>query len=258
MSRIVTFSLKIDPLLQSPRKIWVYLPNSYAKTTKKYDVLYMFDGHNLFFDKTATYGKSWGMKEYLDKHNVDLVVVGQDCNHTGNTRLDEYCPYPAIKPKWLDQAINPLGEITAKWFVHVLKKECEKRFRIYSSRNHVGIAGSSMGGLMSAYCISKYNNVFSKAACISPALYFCDKELFTLIEKTSFKSSRIYMDLGSEEAKNKKTFVSRMNTLLEMNHLFTNKRCETYPHLVVDGTHSESSWETIVPVFLEFLYPHLF
>ena len=75
MSRVEEFTLDISPLTQSPRKIWVYLPNSYDSTKKKYDVLYMFDGHNLFYDEYATYGKSWGIKDFLDKNNIDLVVM---------------------------------------------------------------------------------------------------------------------------------------------------------------------------------------
>ena len=39
----------------------------------------MFDGHNLFSDKTATYGKCWGIREYLDSRHLPLVVIGQDC-----------------------------------------------------------------------------------------------------------------------------------------------------------------------------------
>ncbi|MBR2067442.1 MAG: alpha/beta hydrolase [Solobacterium sp.] len=259
MGKIKTFTLDISPLSQSPRKIWVYLPNSYTKTKKKYDVLYMFDGHNLFFDETATYGKCWGLKDYLDKMNLDLVVVGQDCNHEGNLRLAEYCPFPIKKkPKWVKEELDYYGDFTAEWFVKVLKKECEKRFRIYKSREHVGIAGSSMGGLMAAYCITKYNSIFSKAACVSSAIYFCQEDLFQCIQKHSFKDTRIYMDLGSEERKQKNDLAIALDGLLEMNHLFAEKRCETYPHLVVKGTHSESSWESIVPLFLSYLYPHLY
>ena len=48
------------------RKAYIYLPDSYEKdTTKHYPVMYMFDGHNVFFDEDATYGKSWGMYKYL-------------------------------------------------------------------------------------------------------------------------------------------------------------------------------------------------
>ena len=74
MSEVIQFEVPIKPFTQSPRKIWAYLPDSYtANTKKKYPVLYMFDGHNLFFDDVATYGKSWGIKDYLDKAKLDLT-----------------------------------------------------------------------------------------------------------------------------------------------------------------------------------------
>ena len=104
MSEVIQFKLPIEPFTQSPRKIWAYLPDSYtANTKKKYPVLYMFDGHNLFFDDVATYGKSWGIKDYLDKAKLDLVVIGQDCNHINNGRMHEYCPVKPVKVKgWED------------------------------------------------------------------------------------------------------------------------------------------------------------
>lgn len=254
MGTIKTFTLDISPLSSPKRKVWVYLPNSYKKTEKKYDVLYMFDGHNLFYDEVATYGKSWGIKDYLDKSNIDLVVVGVDCNHEGEKRMDEYCPLEVIKTSWLKIPIKPEGDITGEWFVKVLKPYCEKNYRIYKDRNHVGIAGSSMGGLMAAYMISKYNNIYSKAACVSPAIYFCEKPLHQLIDSTTFKETRIYLDYGSEEFRNKKMMTLGMNSLLELNYAYTKKGCITYPNLVVNGTHSEASWETIFPKIIEFLY----
>ena len=55
------------------RRAYIYLPESYdTECEKRYPVLYMFDGHNVFFDSDATYGKCWGMKEYLDEYIGDL------------------------------------------------------------------------------------------------------------------------------------------------------------------------------------------
>ena len=254
MGKIETFNLDISPLSSSPRKIWVYLPNGYDKSNKKYDVLYMFDGHNLFYDDVATYGKAWGIKEYLDNNNIDLVVVGQECNHEGEKRMDEYCPLEARQTRWLKEPIKPEGDITAEWFVKVLKPTCEKKYRIYKDRRHVGIAGSSMGGLMSAYVIAKYNNVFSKAAIVSPAIYFCEKPLIELIRQTEFKDTKIYLDYGSDEFRNKQRLATAMDSLLQLNYEYAKKGCNTFPNIVVNGTHSEASWETIVPLFIEYLY----
>ncbi len=255
MSEIKTFTLSIKPLKQSPRKVYIYLPNGYNEKRKtKYDVLYMFDGHNLFLDSVATYGKSWGIKDYLDRANIPLVVVGVDCNHTGKKRLDEYCPLPVLEDSWI-QPIYPQGDITADWFVNTLKPYCEKNFNIYSDRKHVGIGGSSMGGLMSLYCIAKYNDIYSKAACVSPTMDICLDELINLINQSEInKNTKIYMDFGSQEVKRKDRFAFCMDELLQINHAFSNHNCSTYPNVVVGGTHSEASWETIVPIFIEYLY----
>ena len=58
------------------RKAYIYLPETYEKNPgMRYPVMYMFDGHNVFLDEDATFGKSWGMKKFLDDHPRDLIVV---------------------------------------------------------------------------------------------------------------------------------------------------------------------------------------
>lgn len=258
MGRVEVFELSVAPQGESPRKVYVYLPNSYDRTKKKYDVLYMFDGHNLFSDETATYGKSWGIREYLDQTGLDLVVIGQDCNHTGSKRMDEYCPLPAER-LWGEKPIYAEGDVTADWFVNVLKKECEKRYRIYKDRKHVGIGGSSMGGLMAQYMIAGYNRVYSKAACVSPAHYFCLSALKNVIAEAEYdENTRIYMDLGTKERSNTEELVLSIDLMQELCHMYEERGCHTWPHLVMGGSHNEASWETIVPLFLQFLYPELY
>mgnify|MGYP000001902938 FL=1 len=82
------------------RTIHVYLPEDYYDSDEQYPVMYMFDGHNLFYDHDATYGKSWGLKEFLDTYDKKLIIVGIECNHEGQKRLSEYCPYQ-IESKYL-------------------------------------------------------------------------------------------------------------------------------------------------------------
>lgn len=258
MSEVIQFEVPIKPFTQSPRKIWAYLPDSYtANTKKKYPVLYMFDGHNLFFDDVATYGKSWGIKDYLDKAKLDLVVIGQDCNHIDNGRMHEYCPVKPVKVKgWEDT--KKRGDITAKWFAEVLKPYCEKKFSVYSDRNHVGIGGSSMGGLMADYMATQYSDVFGKFACISPATEFGKNECLKLIHHCTLHSNtRLYRSFGANEIKNRKTEMKMINTLLELSNAFTAKGGNVYNRIILNGTHSEATWETIVPECIDFLFPEL-
>ena len=64
------------PCFQDMRMLHIYLPEDYEKETRHYPVLYMFDGHNLFYDEDATFGRSWGLKRWLDEHTMPLIVVG--------------------------------------------------------------------------------------------------------------------------------------------------------------------------------------
>ena len=81
------------------RTLHIYVPEQ-CSIKNPASVLYMFDGHNLYFDHEATYGKSWGIKEYLDQKNARLMVVGLECNHEGNERLSEFTPYDFYEDEW--------------------------------------------------------------------------------------------------------------------------------------------------------------
>ena len=77
------------------RGVYVYLPESLKYDSgRRCPVLYMFDGHNVFFDSDATYGKSWGMKEYMDYTQTQVIIAAVECSHSpDHGRLKEYSPY---------------------------------------------------------------------------------------------------------------------------------------------------------------------
>ena len=89
---IEKLNVYIQPL-ESWRTMHIYLPQNYHNSDERYPVMYMYDGHNLFNDQDATYGKSWGLGEFLDRYDKPFIIVGMECNHEGNERLNEYCPY---------------------------------------------------------------------------------------------------------------------------------------------------------------------
>ena len=74
------------------RPLHIWLPEGYFHTEERYPVMYFFDGHNLFSDEDATYGKSWGFREFLTGWPKNMIVVGIECGHEGYERLSEYLP----------------------------------------------------------------------------------------------------------------------------------------------------------------------
>ena len=70
---------------EEERRAYVYLPTMYeADPDRRYPVLYMFDGQNVFFDSDATYGKSWGMADYLDYTDTPVIVAATRSGRAGS------------------------------------------------------------------------------------------------------------------------------------------------------------------------------
>ena len=79
------------PVKNANRPLHIWLPDDYYDCFDFYPVMYFFDGHNLFLDEDATYGKSWGLREFMEGWEKELIIVGVTCSMTD--RLVEYCPY---------------------------------------------------------------------------------------------------------------------------------------------------------------------
>ena len=235
---------------EKTRRVYLYLPDSYEKEpTKRYPVMYMFDGHNVFFDSDATYGKSWGMNKYMQTSKKQLIIVAVECNHEGNCRLQEYAP--------VNFENATLGKIKGKgrnymqWLVGTLKPFIDANYRTLPDRNNTIICGSSMGGLMALYGACVYNHVFQRAACLSPSIWVDPGKMLELVARAHIRNDTcIYMDYGSEEMFN---HAANGEALISMSHLLLTKRVNLALRVVPGGTHSESSWEKQIPIFMDCL-----
>ena len=248
---VIKWNVTVPPLTGDvPRRGYVYLPEGYDRDPKKrYPVLYMFDGHNVFFDEDATYGKSWGMKEYLDAAGTELIVVGIECNSEGWRRLNEYSPVDFYYEQ--TGSIKGQGKIYMDWLVNTLKPQIDATYPTLTGREDTLIAGSSMGGLMSLYAACYYNHVFGRAACLSPSLWIEPKKVMALLEAgTPEPDTCIYMDYGTEEMPNHPQ--SRM-LLQKAVALLLEKQVRLTFRIVPGGSHCEASWEKQIPIFMKCL-----
>lgn len=234
------------------RRLHIYLPDDYYVSDERYPVMYMFDGHNLFFDSDATYGKSWGMKTFLDGWEKKIIIVGLECSHEGNARLTEYCPY------YWDSFAGPVygtGEKTMDWMVSELKPMIDREYRTWAHREATGIGGSSMGGLMSLYAAICYNDTFSKAACVSSAISFCGKELRSAIaDHDLHPDTKVFLSWGSAEAGSARGKAIANACNRSMNDHLYKKGCQPYMYRQIGGRHCEADWEKQVPLFMNWLW----
>mgnify|MGYP003003687264 CR=1 FL=1 len=181
------------------RNTFVYLPDDWQSSGRRYPVVYMFDGHNLFFDSTATYGTCWGLKEYMDAH-PQAIIVAPECNHEGNARLEEYSPYDFV---WQEYDIKGRGKAYLDWMVQELKPLIDAKYPTLPDRENTAIGGSSMGGLMSLYALLQYNDTYSRAAALSPSIWVAPDKLAGLVGRAKLEPGTVlYMDYGSREMGN--------------------------------------------------------
>ena len=235
------------------RKVYVYVPEGEGP----FPVLYMFDGQNLFDDEEASYGKSWGLRKYLEESETPLMVVGAECNHPPEEdecggRLSEYSPFDFDDPWFGD--IKGRGKITMDWYVKELKPYIDDNYPSIPEREYTFISGSSMGGLMTIYALCRYGKYFSRGAALSPSVGFSPEKVMEMIDKTRFrKGTVLYMDYGEKELRyrnSKKVFGQVAAKLIEKNVLLESR-------IVPDGEHNEASWERQVPFFMDTLFYNL-
>jgi len=234
---------------EQPRRLYVYLPRGYERSETRYPVLYMFDGHNVFYDSHATYGKSWGMKEYLEKSKRSLILVAIECNPEGFRRIFEYSPWDFYGSGIGN--VEGLGKVTMDWMTQTLKPAIDANYRTLADREHTLIAGSSMGGLMSIYAAVQYNAVFSRAAALSPSLWVSPKRMKDLIRSQPLAApTRIYLDMGSGETEGDE----RMRiALFETAKALTRAGAEVAADVIPGAQHCEADWEKRIPAFMKYL-----
>lgn len=250
----------IYPIKGKNRPLHIWLPDDYYESVDFYPVMYFFDGHNLFLDSDTTYGKSWGLKEFLESWGKKIIVVGIECGHDGPERLSEYLPYPANKGSHFDR-FAPLGGETMRWIVEDIKPVIDRDYRTIPFRECTAIGGSSMGGLMALYAVVHYNRWFSKAACVSTAMGFCMRPLMADMRAHEMSpDTRVYLSWGTREAwgikrtdredKSSKSYGWNKKVAEQVESTGATARL----HCQVEGGHCEADWEKQVPGFMNFLW----
>ncbi len=230
-------SEKFDmPQLGRQRRIWIYLPADYATSGKKYPVIYMHDGQNLFDEYVSGYNE-WGVDEIMDKVSPkeQCIIVGVD--HGGEYRITEYDPYDTKYGKGR-------GSDYVDFLVKTLKPYIDEHYHTKKDARNTTVAGSSMGGLISMYAILKYPDVFGNAGVFSPA-FWLSPELYKYAEERNLKKySRIYFVCGDSESYASES-MAMVNNMKKMVDIVRAKGLseQNTPETVVKGAkHDEKQW----------------
>ena len=250
-----------SPQLHNRRKLYALLPRSYAAdAARRYPVIYMQDGQNLF-DQLLSYAGEWRVDETmaaLAGEGFEAIVVG--IPNMGVRRIDEYSPFK-------DSRLRRGGR--GDWYVafmaETIKPLIDATFRTMPEREHTAVIGSSMGGLISLYAFFSRPDVFGMAGVMSPSLWFAQEAIFPFVEQAPFRPSRLYIDVGTHEGADTRlarrpphTYTSRYLTAARrLRDMLLAKGYLVGTYLRYDeeelATHNEAAWARRLPEALRFL-----
>lgn len=239
------------------RTIRVYTPRGYQEATKRYPVLYMHDGQNVFKDQDAIHGVSLGLENYLDSNEIEIIVVGIDTNTEGEQRYNEYCP-------WIDGEFSKnllgkpsytggKGDAYVDFIVSDLKPYIDSKYQTLTESTSIG--GVSLGGLISTYAACKYPNIFRNVVIISSAFWRNQEEIEKLLRNTDLSSiEKFYMDSGTTEVRNDQRI---SKGFLESNlriHTIVREKIPNATFIVIeDAEHHYSNFKERVPGIFSYL-----
>lgn len=226
------------------REVIVWFPPGYAAhPMRRYPVLYMHDGRQVFDPTTSTWGKDWQVDEIaqdmiLNGEVEPFIVVAVDCTEA---RSEEYAP-------------SRKGDAYVRFLLEELKPMVDATWRTDPERS--SIAGSSMGGLISFYAAWRHPEIFSGAACLSPA--FVERygqTCFRLVEteRNSLPDLKLFLSCGGAAGLE----AELMAGTLQMAGLL---RSVGYPEeklsVRIEGwaEHNEEAWSRMTPFWIRFLF----
>jgi predicted alpha/beta superfamily hydrolase len=226
-----------------PRRVSVWLPPGYeAEAARRYPVLYMHDGQNCFDPARAAFGMEWRMDEeatrLIREGRIEpFIIAAMDCN--GANRSAEYSD-------------SPDGAAYRAYVVDVVKPLIDATYRTKPGAADTVVMGSSMGGCVSFLLAWDRPDVFSRAACLSPAFFKPELDRVRRYRGAP-KPIRLYLDNGEVGLEKRlQKGCDRMLALLPSRGLMPGRDVEW--HLERGAEHNEDAWAARVWRPLLFLF----
>lgn len=235
------------PQLNATRKISALLPSNYYKTDKRYPVLYLQDGQNLF-NPAAPYG-DWAidksMAKLAEEGFGDLIIIAVD--HGEKERVSEYLPY--FHPRFGQGK----GKFYVQFMIERLIPYINKNYRTLTDFDHTGIGGSSMGGLISLHAGLMNPGVFGKMMIFSPSLWISQ----SIFKKTKsfqpLEKSKIYLYAGGKESIDHLPNAKKLGSIIKQK-MIKGYHVDFQFSINGDGSHSEIYWREEFPHAVKWLY----
>ncbi len=235
--------------LTRTRSVIVYLPPGYeTNPTRRYPVLYMHDGQNIFDAATSFVGE-WHVDEIAEDlistgEIEPLIVVGV---YNTADRIAEYTPV-ADQPHGGGNADN-----YGRFLVEELKPFIDGTYRTLPDRANTGVAGSSLGGLVSMYFALTHSETFSRIGVVSPSVWWGNGYIVQRVTAQPKVASRIWLDMGTGEGAEAISGARALRDALVQQGWVLGQDLDYME--AAGAMHNEAAWAERVDEILRFLFP---
>lgn len=246
-------------IFRNTRFLRVWLPPDYEQTEnsgRRYPVLYLNDGQNLFETSTSFTGVEWQVDETADRmiHEgvvAPLIIVGID--NAGKDRFREYMPHRSLQPMML----RVQGQKYPTFLTKEVMPFVARNYRVATGPENTGLGGSSLGALISLYTAAARPGLIGHLLLESPSLWASNRQMIRESREIRRWPERIFLATGTAEAGREDKDRSMVDDVRELASIFRRAGLDDsrLRLQIADGaTHHESAWAKRFPDALEFLF----
>ncbi|HEV3408792.1 MAG TPA: alpha/beta hydrolase-fold protein [Chthoniobacterales bacterium] len=245
-------------VLGNRRDVLVYLPPGYRRSrTRRFPVMYLHDGQNVFDAATAFGGNEWGADEtaqrLVNQKLIEPVIIVAVAN-TGENRIHEYTPTRGRLQDGKRKRSRGLLRQYGSFLINELKPFIDARYRTLTEADYTGLGGSSLGGLATIVLGLWFPNVFRRLAVMSPSIWWDNCVLLDMIEELDEELKpplKIWLDTGTNEPGWERARVLRDGLVEKGWRLY-----DDLHYFEDEGAgHTEAAWGHRIDAALRFLYP---
>lgn len=249
-------------IFHNKRFLRVWLPPGYGEPQnagRRYPVLYLNDGQNLFESATSFTGVEWQVDETADRLIQEgtvppMIMVGID--NASKDRIREYMPHRSLHPV----IVRAQGNRYPDFLIKEVMPFVARNYRVATGPENTGLGGSSLGALISLYTSAVRPNVFGRLLLESPSLWASNRQMIRQSREIKRWPERIFLATGTAEAGRPDRDQSMVDDVRELAAIFRRAGVDDRRlKLFIDegASHHESAWARRFPEALAFLFGKL-